>query len=158
MDYRHYPFDTQQCTIAFESSIFSVDRLVLYWEEQRPIHFSSKFRMNSFILKNLTLAQRNVLYVKGNKFSRVEVTLLLEREFGSALLDIYFPSILIVMASWTSFWFEITSPPARVALGVTTLLTLVTSSKSVNDKLPKVSYMKSNDVYVLVCICEFFLK
>ena len=46
--------------------------------------------------------------------------------------------------------------PARVSLGVTTVLTMTTLSNSVNAALPKVSYMKSIDIYLFVCFFMVF--
>ena len=42
------------------------------------------------------------------------------------------PSSLIVVMSWVSFYLDRSSAPARVGLGVTTVLTLVTLMGSVN--------------------------
>ncbi|KAK6035749.1 hypothetical protein COOONC_26746 [Cooperia oncophora] len=42
------------------------------------------------------------------------------------LAQIYLPSTLLVVVSWVSFWLERTAVPARVTLGVTTLLTMTT--------------------------------
>ena len=38
--------------------------------------------------------------------------------------------------------------PCRVGLGVTTVLTMTTLMASVNAALPKISYMKSIDIYL----------
>ena len=44
----------------------------------------------------------------------------------------YVPSSLIVVMSWVSFYLDRSSAPARVGLGVTTVLTMVTLMGSVN--------------------------
>ena len=40
------------------------------------------------------------------------------------MIQSYLPSILIVAISWVSFWMDIDCVPARVTLGVITLLTV----------------------------------
>ena len=60
----------------------------------------------------------------------------------------YIPSRLIVVMSWVSFWLNRGAAPARVGLGVTTVLTMTTLMASVNAALPKISYMKSIDIYL----------
>ena len=60
----------------------------------------------------------------------------------------YIPSSLIVVMSWVSFWLNRGAAPARVGLGVTTVLTMTTLMASVNAALPKISYMKSIDIYL----------
>ena len=70
------------------------------------------------------------------------------------VFQIYIPSSLIVVISWVSFWFNRGASVARVNLGVTTVLTMTTLIASTNAALPKVSYVKSIDVYLGAC---FFL-
>lgn len=50
-----------------------------------------------------------------------------------------------------SFWLHRNATPARVALGVTTVLTMTTLMSSTNSQLPKISYVKSIDVYLGTC-------
>ena len=45
---------------------------------------------------------------------------------------------------------------SRVGLGVTTVLTMTTLTASVNAALPKISYMKSIDIYLDVCFFMVF--
>ena len=45
---------------------------------------------------------------------------------------------------------------SRVGLGVTTVLTMTTLMASVNAALPKISYMKSIDIYLEVCFFMVF--
>ena len=63
-------------------------------------------------------------------------------------MKVYIPSSLIVIMSWVSFWLNRGAAPARVGLGVTTVLTMTTLMASVNAALPKISYMKSIDIYL----------
>ena len=46
--------------------------------------------------------------------------------------------------------------PARVQLGVTTVLTMTTLMSSTNAALPKISYIKSIDVYLGTCFVMVF--
>ena len=56
------------------------------------------------------------------------------------------PSSLIVVMSWVSFYLDRSSAPARVGLGVTTVLTMVTLMGSVNRS---VEYITTNLVLVI---------
>lgn len=75
---------------------------------------------------------------------------------GYYLIQIYIPSGLIVIISWVSFWLNRNATPARVALGVTTVLTMTTLMSSTNAALPKISYVKSIDVYLGTCFVMVF--
>ncbi|XP_035770594.1 glycine receptor subunit alpha-3-like [Neolamprologus brichardi] len=46
-------------------------------------------------------------------------------------------SLLIVILSWVSFWINMDAAPARVALGITTVLTMTTQSSGSRTSLPK---------------------
>ena len=59
----------------------------------------------------------------------------------------YIPTCLIVMMSWISFWIKPEAVPARVTLGVTSLLTLSTQHANSQKSLPPVSYIKVNMKY-----------
>ena len=78
------------------------------------------------------------------------------QKFIFLLLQVYIPSSLIVVMSWVSFWLNRGAAPARVGLGVTTVLTMTTLINSVNAALPKISYMKSIDIYLFVCFFMVF--
>ena len=55
------------------------------------------------------------------------------RSMGYYLIQIYIPSSLIVVISWVSFWLNRGATPARVGLGVTTVLTMTTLISSTNS-------------------------
>lgn len=68
--------------------------------------------------------------------------LLFRREFSYYLITIYIPCCMLVIVSWVSFWLDANAVPARVSLGVTTLLTMATQTTGINNSLPPVSYTK----------------
>jgi gamma-aminobutyric acid receptor subunit beta len=81
---------------------------------------------------------------------------LLERHIGYFIFQTYLPSILIVMLSWVSFWINHEATSARVALGITTVLTMTTISTGVRASLPKISYVKAIDIYLVTCFVFVF--
>lgn len=93
--------------------------------------------------------------VAGN-YSRLGLEFYLVRSLGYYIIQIYVPSILIVVLSWVSFWLSRDAVPARVALGITTVLTMTTLISSTNAALPKISYLKSIDVYLVTCFFMVF--
>ena len=75
-------------------------------------------------------------------YSCLEARIGVKRRIGYHLVQTYIPSSLIVMVSWVSFWIDPKAAPARVALSITTLLTLTTQTAGVRMSLPPVSYAK----------------
>ncbi|KIH61612.1 hypothetical protein ANCDUO_08111 [Ancylostoma duodenale] len=82
------------------------------------------------------------------EYSRLVSYFLFKRNIGFYIIQIYLPSVLIVVISWVSFWLSRDATPARVALGVTTVLTMTTLMTTTNSAMPKVSYVKSIDIFL----------
>ena len=59
----------------------------------------------------------------------------------------------IVQILFSSFLYQV---PARVALGVTTLLAMSTTQASIQNSLPPVAYTKAIDVWSGVCVVFVF--
>jgi len=62
------------------------------------------------------------------------------------------------MLSWIVFWMEQDDIGNRMALGITTILTIMFLLGSLNGNLPKVSYPKALDWYLLVSFSFVFLS
>ena len=62
----------------------------------------------------------------------------------SYILTVYVPNLLLVIIAWLSFWIDAEAAPARVALGVTTILTVTTMTTNIQETLPVVTYVKVN--------------
>ncbi len=82
--------------------------------------------------------------------------LVFKRQFSYYLITIYVPGCMLVIVSWVSFWLDPHAVPARVALGVTTLLTMSTQTASINSALPPVAYTKAIDVWQVRQTAAFF--
>ena len=95
------------------------------------------------------------------EYSCLSVDLTFKRQFSYYLITIYIPGCMLVIVSWVSFWLDAHAVPARVALGVTTLLTMSTQTASINSALPPVAYTKAIDVWqvrnIPMSITYFFI-
>jgi len=75
-------------------------------------------------------------------FACIQAYLKLRRKVGYYIVQVFVPSVLIVVLSWVSFWVDHDAVPARVSLGVLTVLTMTTQSSGARQSLPQVSYVK----------------
>ncbi|CAG5121898.1 unnamed protein product [Candidula unifasciata] len=89
-------------------------------------------------------------------YQRLSLVFQLQRNIGYFIFQTYLPSILIVMLSWVSFWINHEATSARVALGITTVLTMTTISNGVRSSLPRISYVKAIDIYLVMCFVFVF--
>ena len=96
------------------------------------------------------------LYNVSGPHSALVAKFTFHRRLGYYMIQTYIPSMLTVTISWFSFWISPDSPPARVGLGITTVLTMITISNSARAPLPKVSYTKAIDWFLLMCLVYVF--
>ncbi|XP_022240907.1 glycine receptor subunit alpha-4-like [Limulus polyphemus] len=94
-------------------------------------------------------------FTDGN-FTYLLATFEFQRNMHFHVLTSYIPSSLVVVVSWVSFWLDVKAAPARVALGVTSLLTLATQMVQSHLSLPPVSYVKALDVWMFFCLFMVF--
>ena len=97
------------------------------------------------------------IYYSGN-FSTMTATFSFDRRIEYFLIQVYFPDIFVVTLSWIVFWMEKDDMGNRMALGITTILTIMFLLGSLNGTLPKVSYPKALDWYLLVSFSFVFLS
>ncbi|XP_074831578.1 gamma-aminobutyric acid receptor subunit delta isoform X3 [Natator depressus] len=90
------------------------------------------------------------------QFPRLSLHFHLRRNRGVYIIQSYVPSILLVAMSWVSFWISQSAVPARVSLGITTVLTMTTLMVSARSSLPRASAIKALDVYFWICYVFVF--
>ncbi|KAK3099756.1 hypothetical protein FSP39_009158 [Pinctada imbricata] len=154
---RNYPFDSQVCPITIESYGYSTDNVVFVWHRKKPIYIQPNQLLAQFELNRQPIVRNcSKDYDQGSKFACIEGKLLFSRNAGYYLIQIFIPSILIVVLSWVSFWLDLEATPARISLGVLTVLTMTTQSSGVRASLPRVSYVKAIDVWMAACLIFVF--
>ncbi|KAJ6220023.1 hypothetical protein RDWZM_005835 [Blomia tropicalis] len=146
----------QQCRITLVSNTLPSEKLQLTWSKHAKLIVDNNLFIASHSLESCSFSNGQEM-VRNETFSTLTVALHLKRQWGHHMLVVFFPSMLIVATSWLSFWVEITSPPARITLCVTTLLAMVTVSKEALHDLPKVPYVKATDLWFAGCTVSIFL-
>ncbi|KAI0233351.1 Glycine receptor subunit alpha-2 [Lamellibrachia satsuma] len=155
MDLQKYPMDKQTCPMMFESFGYTMDTMYFSWLDN-PVDIDKSVELPQFTLETYELYDCSQNYTAG-AFPCLEIKFVLQRAIGFFLIQVYIPSILIVILSWVSFWISIDAIPARVSLGLLTVLTMTTQSTSANNSLPKVSYIKAIDVWMSMCLVFVFI-
>ncbi|CAI4229423.1 unnamed protein product [Auanema sp. JU1783] len=154
---KRYPMDKQSCDMAFASYAYSEDEIVYNWKHNDSIQLHKALR-TSLPCFTLYDFETNTCTSKTNTgtYSCLKVTFNLHRQFSYYMLQVYIPSTLLVIVSWISFWLERTAVPARITLGVTSLLTMTTQAASIQNSLPAVSYVKAIDIWLGSCMSFIF--
>lgn len=157
MNFKNYPHDEQTCNLKIESISHTTDDLVFEWDPLMPLDVDSGIELPQLELTHNFTGDCTTAYSTGN-FTCLEVVFKFKRRLGYYLFHTYLPTCLIVIMSWISFWIKPEAVPARVTLGVTSLLTLSTQHANSQKSLPPVSYIKAIDVFMSGCTVFVFLS
>ncbi|XP_020830744.1 gamma-aminobutyric acid receptor subunit theta isoform X2 [Phascolarctos cinereus] len=157
MDLRRYPLDQQNCTLEIESYGYTVDDIVFYWQgNDSAVTGMDTLELPQFTIMEQRLVTREVVFTTGS-YLRLSLSFRIKRNIGYFILQTYMPSVLITILSWVSFWINYDASAARVALGVTTVLTMTTINTHLRETLPKIPYVKAIDIYLMGCFVFVFL-
>uniref|UniRef100_A0A8C7YEA2 Gamma-aminobutyric acid type A receptor subunit beta3 n=1 Tax=Oryzias sinensis TaxID=183150 RepID=A0A8C7YEA2_9TELE len=157
MDLRRYPLDEQNCTLEIESYGYTTDDIEFYWKGgDTAVTGVTRIELPQFSIVDYKLVSRNVVFSTG-AYPRLSLSFKLRRNIGYFILQTYMPSILITILSWVSFWINYDASAARVALGITTVLTMTTINTHLRETLPKIPYVKAIDMYLMGCFVFVFL-
>lgn len=159
MKFHKYPHDEQLCKMSMESISHTTEDLVFEWlpENDMPLVVDEGIELPQLELISNFTADCTSNYSTGT-FTCLEVVFRFKRRLGYFMFHTYIPTCLIVMMSWISFWIKPEAVPARVTLGVTSLLTLSTQHANSQKSLPPVSYIKAIDMFMSSCTFFVFLS
>ena len=111
-------------------------------------------RKNAPILENRSEARECIkrlyfLQTFLGSFASLKAVFSFRRRTESFVSAIFVPAVVLVVLSWCCFFISPSAVPARVALSITTILTSILLKGNVNRDMPKVSYMKAVDYFLL---------
>ncbi|VDM56276.1 unnamed protein product [Angiostrongylus costaricensis] len=149
-----FPFDSLSCEIVLESYSFNTDEVRLQWHDV-PITMMEKVELPDFDLIGWSTDHQRLEYPNGI-WDRAKVKFTFARRYGFYLFQSYFPTSLTVISSWVGFFFDVRSVSARITLGVSSLLALTFQFGNVLRHLPRVSYIKCLDVWMLFSVIFIF--
>ncbi|XP_018591363.1 glycine receptor subunit beta-like isoform X1 [Scleropages formosus] len=153
LDLTLFPMDTQKCKMQLESFGYTTDDLKFSWQSGDPV------QMDEIALPQFDVKQEDIEYGNCTKYYKgtgyytcVEVIFTLRRQVGFYMMGVYAPTLLIVVLSWLSFWINPDASAARVPLGILSVLSLSSECTSLASELPKVSYVKAIDIWMIACL------
>ena len=87
----------------------------------------------------------------------VTIIVQFERRLGYYIIQIYTPSVFLVTLSWLSFFMDSEDIANRLTLEVTMILAIVFLLTSSNSSMPRFSYAKASDVFMITSFCFIFM-
>ncbi|XP_034948066.1 glutamate-gated chloride channel isoform X11 [Chelonus insularis] len=101
-----------------------------------------------------SLCQRR--FEEQGNYSCLKVDLIFTRDRAFYFTTVFIPGIILVTSSFITFWLEWNAVPARVMIGVTTMLNFFTTSNGFRSTLPVVSNLTAMNVWDGVCMCFIY--
>lgn len=113
------------------------NQLQLKWfpTDSSPIMFSGSMRsLNAYLIKNAT-GNCGIRHSWRSDFSCLSVYLVFTRDKSFYLSTVFVPGMVLVTSSFISFWLDVNAVPARVMIGVTTMLNFCTTTNRLVNQL-----------------------
>ncbi|XP_027054636.1 gamma-aminobutyric acid receptor subunit rho-1-like [Pocillopora damicornis] len=152
MQLQMYPFDRQKCELIIESFSMTESKLNYTWGNlavEKCVVDVYDEAMAQYEYKGVKLSYKHEK-ISSAAFSNLYATFVFDRLTSYTVLQVYVPSYMIVLLSFMALWIPKDAVPARVGLGITTVLTIVYFLGTVNSSMPRVSYMKAIDCHLFV--------
>uniref|UniRef100_A0A0N5A801 Ligand-gated ion channel 50 n=1 Tax=Syphacia muris TaxID=451379 RepID=A0A0N5A801_9BILA len=157
MNLKRFPFDTQKCYLTFESFNYNTGEVRMSWNMREPVKLLKHIELPDFILINYSVEAVPHLYAAGY-WDELTVSFVFQRRYGWYLMQGYVPTYVTILISWISFFLGSKAIPARTMLGVNSLLAMTFQFGSIIRNLPRVSYIKAIDVWMLSGMLFIFMS
>lgn len=137
-------------------SPFNHRKVFWLWHTGIPVKPRRKW-YHCFFLR-WTKSHQVIVFSLSGSFARLSVVFSFKRRLDYFVSSVFSPTVTLVILSWCCFWINRHAVPARVSLGITTILTSIVLSGSMNQEMPQVSYIKAQDYFLLVSFGFIFVS
>ncbi|XP_043285231.1 glycine receptor subunit alpha-4 isoform X16 [Venturia canescens] len=124
------------------------------WRAGGPLIVDNEDEFDEFGESKCSLCQRR--FEEQGNYSCLKVDLIFTRDRAFYFTTVFIPGIILVTSSFITFWLEWNAVPARVMIGVTTMLNFFTTSNGFRSTLPVVSNLTAMNVWDGVCMCFIY--
>eukprot|EP01059_Diplonema_ambulator_P006078 TRINITY_DN1585_c0_g1_i1.p1 TRINITY_DN1585_c0_g1~~TRINITY_DN1585_c0_g1_i1.p1 ORF type:complete len:634 (+),score=224.40 TRINITY_DN1585_c0_g1_i1:803-2704(+) len=162
MNLQFYPFDYQECITDITSHSYDASELQMAASpnytglmlDENP-SACSVCRVNTVRAYKLVAPSYHAITKNygGLDFVGVRWVLIFSRaSYWTYLLIMFLPLWLICVLSMGSCWIDTDATTARVGMGITTVLVLISQINGLKEVIPDTRYVTSLDVYLLLCL------
>ncbi|KAI6221132.1 Ligand-gated ion channel 50 [Aphelenchoides besseyi] len=157
MNLQRFPMDQQKCYLTFESFNYNTGEVRMQWNQPYPIMLLKPIELPDFVLVNYSVVAVEMIYPAGY-WDELSVFFVFKRRFGWYILQGFIPTYVTIFISWISFYLGTKAIPARTMLGVNSLLAMTFQFGNIIRNLPRVSYVKAIDVWMLSGMLFIFMS
>lgn len=148
LDMRNFPMDSITCLLTFASYNYNRNDVRMLFNQPNPVQLFKDIELPDFDMVNFSISTSEQQYAAGT-WDELTVSFLFRRRYGWYLLQGYVPSYLNIGISWIPFYLGPRAIPARTMIGVNALLAMIFQFGNIIRNLPRVSYVKAIDFWVL---------
>jgi hypothetical protein len=158
---KSFPFDAQKLEIIIHP--FTVQQpFVTFVPSQLPVwtaaEFNSYSSLESWQFKSITFGIQSAASQFGkNTMAEARFQIAVERRYGFYLWKVFLPLLLMVIMSWSVFWFDPPEVSSQVTIAVTTILTIIAFALAISLTLPRIPYLTFADAFFLTCYVFAFI-
>ena len=139
---RFFPFDEQVCKMEFKARTVTKQYLLLMPGEFK---YKGPEVLVEFVVSNITMTEGR----KNVTRSEVRIVINLRRQYVYHLSQSFFQSFLMGFLAYLTFWIDINDFTDRFMGSLTALLVLASLMATLTESLPKTSYFKVIDIWLL---------
>jgi Neurotransmitter-gated ion-channel ligand binding domain/Neurotransmitter-gated ion-channel transmembrane region len=158
---RPFPFDAQKLEVIIHP--FTVQQsFVTFVPNQLPVWTAAEFKsyssLESWRFKSISFEISKAASQFGaNTIAEAKFRIAVERRYEFYLWKVFLPLLLMVVVSWSVFWFDPPEVSSQVQIAVTTILTIIAFALAISLTLPRVPYLTFADAFFLTCYIFAFV-
>jgi hypothetical protein len=162
LNLRKFPFDTENLHILVQPLLADAEtnRVLLVKDPgETGVARARWTALAQWDIVGISIVDSSFAY--GNRapmLPALTFTLTVKRQYPYYLWKIFFPLILIVIVAYSAFFVEIKDHYTQITIALTTILTVIAFSFSVESSMPKVPYLTYIDCFFLATYVLVFLS
>jgi len=155
MNYRRFPFDTQECTLRMASYGYTDKDVLFDWKKSDPIQVPSSLIISKFSLEGFNPTKCDSTTNTGT-YSCLKLEMTFSRLFRPYLINVYIPYIMMCIAAWLGTFLDKRAVTGRVLVAIVSLYVMCSQTSELKESLPTTAYTKSIDCWTGICITFVF--
>jgi len=147
-DLLYYPFDTQVCKMLFELSGATIDYIVTEVDTE-GVEYLGKKALLEYVIGDMMLKTLNNETGDDRKYAGSKVSFFMTRRWFYHAISVFLQSVLLLIVAYMTFYYRIDNFEDRVMVSITCMLVIANVQSSINVMVPKTSYFKMIDYFLL---------
>ncbi|CAD6184660.1 unnamed protein product [Caenorhabditis auriculariae] len=154
MNLERFPIDRQICMLELESYSYNTANVRIDWMPH-AVTMLPDISLPDFHMDRIETKKHTEVY-KAGEWYRLTAEFEFSRKYGFYIFQMYLPTYISVFISWIAFCIDTKALPARIVLGVNSLMSLTFQFGNIIRSLPPVSYIKAIDLWMFTCTAFIF--